>query len=514
MYLLDVEAYDIAAGQTTTLRYSTGGLTTAPDDTPPNAYYAPLLAVPASFEAGVFRDGVTGGAGDISIGEIELVAVSGRLDMLADYALDGRRFVLRHAPGDRVDTAETVMTGIIESLELTWKRAIINIRDRRAELEKPIQVNLYAGTNNGPAGVEGDGNLKGKEKPICFGHCLNVPAIQVNASTLIYQIHDGPVAAIEAVYDKGLALAATTDYPSVAALQAATFAAGQQATCLGSGLFRLWSKPAGAVTADVRGDASGGYVSTVAGIMERILRTRAGYGSADLSAADFAALAVANAAEVGLFIGAGDETDMDQALDALARSIGAWWTYDRFGVVRAGRFEAPAGNPVMELTSAEILAGEDGGVEQIPANDDGGGVPAYRVSLTYGRNWTVQHDNDLVGAVTDDRRAWLTEKIRTAVAEDATVKAIHPLSPAISVETLLVETTAAEAETARLLALYKVRRQRFRVRLRPRYGLSLSLGNVVRLVVPRFGLDAGKLFTVLGLAPDFEANAVEADLYG
>jgi hypothetical protein len=514
MYLLEVEAWDIPNGRLATLRYSTGGLTTAPDDTPGNAYYAPLLAVPASFEAGVFKDGVTGGAGDISIGEIELVALSGSLDCLDGFALDGRTFTLRYAPDFRVDTAETIMTGVIESLELGWKRAILNIRDRRAELEKPIQTNLYAGTNSGPTGVEGDANLKGREKPLCFGHCLNVPTIQVNASTLIYQVHDGPIAAIETVYDKGLALAATTDYQTVAALQAATFAAGQYATCLGSGIFRLWSKPAGAVTADVRGDASGGYVSTVAGIMERILRTRAGYGSADLSAADFAALAAANAAEVGLYIAAGDSTDMDQALDQLARSIGAWWTFDRFGVVRVGRFAAPAGDPAMELTPVEILAGDDGGIEQIPANDDGNGVPAYRVSLTYGRNWSVQRDNDLAGGVADARRAWLAESTRTAVAEDATIRDVHPLSPDISVETLLVDVAAAQAEAASLLALYEVRRQRFRVRLRPRYGLALNLGDVVRLTVPRFGLSAGKLFTVLGLAPDFEQHVVEADLYG
>ncbi|UJX42967.1 hypothetical protein K9F62_09935 [Desulfovibrio sp. JY] len=514
MYLLDLEAYDIAAGAVTTLRYSSGGLTTPPDDTPPNAYYAPLLAIPASFEVSVFKDGVTGGAGDISLGEIELVAVSGGLDTLAGYALDGRRFVLRHAAHGRVDTAETVMTGVVESLELTWTRAILNIRDRRAELEKPIQANLYAGTDSGPDGVEGDDNLKGDEKPLCYGHCCNAPTTKVNASTLIYQIHDGPVAAIEAVYDKGLPLTATQDYADVASLQAATFSAGQFATCLSAGMFRLWAKPAGAVTADVRGDASGGYVSTVAGIMERILRTRAGYGSTDLSAADFAALAAANPAEVGLCIDAGDGADMDQVLDDLARSIGAWWTLDRFGVVRVGRFEAPAGEPVATLTEVEILAGDGGGVEQIPANDTGNGVPVHRVSLTYGRNWSVQDDNDLAGAVEDDRRAWLAEKTRTVVAEDAAVLDIHPLSPAIDIDTLLVEAAAANNEADRLLALYKVRRQRFRVRLRPRYGLPLSLGNVVRLTLPRFGLSAGKLFAVLGLALDFEDGYVEADLYG
>lgn len=514
MYLLDVDAYDIAASAPTTLRFATDGLTTAPDDTPPNVYYAPLLAVPASFETGVFRDGVTGGAGDISLGEIELVALSGSLDMLADYALDGRRFVLRHATGDRVDTAATIMTGVVESLELGWKRAILNIRDRRAELETPIQTNLYAGTNCGPAGVEGDANLKGKEKPLCFGHCLNISATQVNASTLIYQVHAGPVAAVEAVYDQGLALTATTDYPTVAALTAATFAAGQYATCLNSGLLRLWAKPAGAVTADVRGDASGGYVSTVSGIMERILRTRAGYDSAALAAADFAALAAANPAEVGLYIKAGSSRDIDQALDDLARSIGAWWTFDRYGVVRVGRFAAPAGEPAALITPVEVLAGEDGGVDKVPANDEGNGVPIHRVSLTYGRNWTTQADNALAGAVTDTRRAWLAEETRMIVVEDTAILAVHPLSPAITVDTLLVDQTAAAVEAARLLALYKVRRDRFRVRLRLRYGLPLALGEVVRLALPRFGLDGGKLFTVLGLSLDFEDGYVEADLYG
>jgi len=514
MYLLELTAYDIAAACERTLYFSDGGLTTAPDDTPANTWFAPRLAVPASFELSVYKDGVTGGASDGGWGEIELTALDGGLDYLADYALDGRRFVLSRTSTGRADAATVVMTGVVESFELTWSRLVLHIRDRKAKLEEPIQETLYAGTNNGPGGLEGDESLKGQEKPLCFGKCLNVTPAEVNASDRMYQVHDGAIEAVDAVYDKGAALEFAADYADAAALQAATFAAGQYATCLAEGLFRLWTAPAGDVTADIRGDAMGGYVDHVAGILERIVRERAGLVDADLALPDLAALAAAAPAEVGIYLGPGDSEDMDAVLDALCRSVGAWWAFDRMGVLRCGRFEAPAGDPAATFTTLEIRDRE--GVEKLPPDDLGNGVPIWRVSLSSQRNWTVQDKDRLAGVVQDDaeRVAWLAEETRTALAEDAAVKTAHPLSPVLEVETLLTGAADAATEAARLLALYSTRRDRFNVQLKPKHAEAIQLGDVVELRLPRFGLSAGKLFTVLGLTLELEDDYVEVDLYG
>lgn len=74
----------------------------------------------------------------------------------------------------------------------------------------------------------------------------------------------------------------------------------------------------------------------------------------------------------------------------------------------------------------------------------------------------------------------------------------------------------ADAEAARLLALYKVRRDTFKVRARlsAEEVEEIDLGQVVRLTWHRYGLAAGRLFVVTGLRQDFERDAVEVTLWG
>lgn len=514
MYLLELEALNLSSSEVETLRFSDQGLTSAPDDTPGNAWYEARLAVPASLERRAFSDGVTGGATDGDFGEIELSNPDGGADFLEGYALDGRRFLLLSTETGRVDGAVTVMAGTIEGVEPGMTRTVLRIRDRRAELETPIQPTLYAGTNDGPDGAEGGDDLKGQEKPLCYGRCLNVPLVCVNASVNLYQGHDGQVEAYDAVYDKGLGLTATADYPDLAALVAATFSAGQFATCLVEGFVRTWVTPAGDLTADIRGDASEeGFVSTAAGIVERILRTRGGLGDADLDDESFLALAAAAPQEVGIFIDAGAGRDMDAALDDLCRSVGAWWFFDRLGVFRVGRFQDPATSGVSVAAILDEVDVLDDLERDVP-DDVGEGTPIYRVKVEYAKNLTVQDDNRLAGAVTTERREWLAEEFRTETAEDADILAAHPLSPELTVRTLLVDQADAAAEAARLLGLYGVARQRFTVPLKPDVGLGLELGDVVELRLSRCGLSGGRRLAVLGLELDLEDGRVEADLYG
>jgi acylphosphatase len=43
---------------------------------------------------------------------------------------------------------------------------------------------------------------------------------------------------------------------------------------------------------------------------------------------------------------------------------------------------------------------------------------------------------------------------------------------------------------------------------------ALELGAVVNVTYPRFGLDAGKKFRVLGIVPNFADGTVELTLWG
>lgn len=55
--------------------------------------------------------------------------------------------------------------------------------------------------------IEGDDSIKGKPRPLCFGKVKNIQPVLVNPSRLIYQVADSPVASVDAVRDRGVALA-------------------------------------------------------------------------------------------------------------------------------------------------------------------------------------------------------------------------------------------------------------------------------------------------------------------
>ncbi|KHK02791.1 hypothetical protein [Desulfovibrio sp. TomC] len=311
-----------------------------------------------------------------------------------------------------------------------------------------------------------------------------------------------------------MALTPTRDYPTVAALTAATFAAGQYATCLAAGLLRLWTRPAGSVTADVDGDATGGvFAGSVSAIIRRIALTRAGLAETDLDLVTFTNLDAVNPTLVGYSQDGGSKTDVDTIFDDLCASIGAWWSFDRLGRLTVGRFEAPAGEPAATLTTVELLdAGE--GLEILPVHDLADGTPVYRVALDYQRNWSRQDDNDLAGGVADERRAWLAETSRTVAVEDTTIRDVHRLAPELTVETTLDDADAARAEAERLLALHGASRLRLKLPVKREYVRGLDLGSVVAVQLPRFGLAAGRLFVVIGMAEEYETGRVTLEVVG
>lgn len=514
IYLVELTAYDPAAAATRVLRYASGaGYVTGPTASPSHTWYDPRIIEPASFERFMFSDARTAGASRVGFGELVLNNIDGALDFFTDLGFDRRAFTLRLGDDGAAYPAGfvTVLAGTIDQVELSWRRVAVRLRDRQAELDKALQATKYAGTNVGPAGVEGTADdIAGRPKPLALGQCLNVPAVPVNTSSQIFQVHDGQLSAITAVYDVGVALVATADYPTLAALQAATVAAGRFATCLSLGLFRVGSPPVGTVTADVQGDAVGGYVARAGDLAERVAIRFGGLVSGDILAGTVAAMNAANSATLGLYVT--DEKTARAALDDLVGSVGGWWGFDRLGRFQLGRLTAPSGTPAATFGDLEIV----GQIERQAASDQGGGIPAWRVFLDYGVNWTVQTGDQVAGSVTAARRAWLEKSTRRVEATRPAIKTKHLGATELERSSLIVFAAAATAEAGRLADLYSVRRDtvRCRVRLDAANAGSLDLGAVVSLQLGRFGYDAGRLFVVTGLAVDARVGALSLTLWG
>lgn len=517
IYLAHVTVYDPAIAATKVLYFCTGnGFVTGTDAAkrpagiPAHTYYEPRIKQPASMRRDCFSRGATGGASDIGYGEMLLVNKDGALDGFLDYGLDGRSIEIligQMSPWQN-PVFTTIIKGTMEQPRVSWDTVSIRLRDRQAELDKPVQATKYAGSNSLPNGLEGvAGDIKGQPKPRLYGKAFYFAPPCVNTSRLIYQVNDGAVQSVDAVYDRGAALAAGAVYTSQSDMETNAPSAGQYRAWPGGGYFRLGSSPAGQVTADATQGAAASN-RTAAQVIYAVATGPGGIAGGDVVAADIAALDAANSAEVGIYIG--EESTVRAALDEIANSVGAWWGFDRLGQFRAQRLELPSGTPVATISEVEIIK-----IDRIATTDQGAGVPSWRVVLNHKKFYAAQ-ESDIAGVVTDARRAEIRNVWRSTVAEDAAVKTAHPLAPQLDFYTLLIDSTAAGTESSRRLTLYKTRRDRFAVRvaLDAALAAAIDLGTVVRAVHTRFGLAAGKDFRVLGLQPDARTNMLDLSLWG
>jgi hypothetical protein len=300
---------------------------------------------------------------------------------------------------------------------------------------------------------------------------------------------------------------------------------GQYRSWPAGGCVRLGFTPAGTLTVDARTGANDA-ARTVGQILNAIASGPGGLTSGEISAADIAALDAANAAVVGFY--ARDEISVRAALEPIVNSIGAWFGFDRLGVLRAGRLVNPTGSPGVSFRRIRAGFGEEAvpagaadilSIERKPLDDPGRGVPVTTCTLTHRRCWTPQ-TSDLAGSVLNDstRREFLATEFRKASAADSTILLQFPGAGTRDFDSLIDEATAAQTECDRRLALFKVRRDRYTVTtpLTPDLIQALELGSTIELRLPRFGLNNGKLFTVIGLeiSAGGEKPVIEVDLWG
>ncbi len=511
IWLAHLTVYDPALPGTRTLYFSSQGYTsgaTYPTGGAAHTAYEPRIKQPAVLRRDCFDAGTTGGASRVGYGALELVNVDGGLDYLADLGIDGQPISLIFGSTTRhgLPVWETVLVGTVEQPAIGWSSVTLRLRDRQAELDKPLSPTTYAGTNALPAGLEGVDDIKGKNKPACYGRVFNIAPPLVNTSRLIYQVNNGAVQSVDAVYDRGLGLTKGTDYASQATMESTAPSAGQFRVWPAGGYFRLGSSPTGVITADVAQGAT--TADRTAAQLLKAVALAGGIISGDIDAGDVIALDTATGAEIGYW--SDGASTCSNALDEIANSVGAWWGFDRLGKFRMQRFEAPSGTPAVYLTAADIIR-----IDRVANNDAGRGIPAWKVSLGYKRFYTVQPD-DLAGAVSITKRQELAREYRTVEATDAAVKTRHMLATPLDYQTLLVDAAAAQTEATRRLSLYKAERATVTARLALDSGLlsTLDLGVAVRLTLPRFGMDAGRDFRVIGLQPDYKLRLIDVTLWG
>lgn len=484
---IEIEGVRLSDGAALSLYFASDGFHTTPTDTPPRTWFDPRLRQAPQLARVMFESVGSFGATRASLGSVELVNEDGALDeLLTDWAFDGRRMTVRagdvSAPHS---TWPVIMTATLSGVQSAGTALSVDIRDRLVDLDAWDRPQ-YAGDNVAPNGVEGTPtDLKGQYKPWLFGRGLNLPVKAVNTSKLIYEVSARPCTVTRAL-DNGKDLTMAAPYSSLADMITTAPTAGQ-ARAFG-GYIRLGSTPVGPITV---------YAETAEKTATGLLREIALL--AGIPPADISADALPNTAVVGVL--ADGETTPRAVMDALASSVGAWYGFDRQSQLRMQRIDAPTGMPVAVWGESEQLTLQVASVS----------TPAWRVSVRYARNYTVQ--STTAGGADPVQQAWVAEEYRTVTAQDETIKTLWPNALDQIFDTVLTDQVAAQAEADRLFALYRVRRIRASVEI-PAVELGAAdLGTIDGVDTDRYGL-AGKPLLVVGLDTGFASGRAKLVLWG
>lgn len=467
-------------------------------------FYGTLLQ-PLSFKRTIIGSDIIGRftAGS---GELELTNTDGEYDFLIQrYAIDGRDITVKiGTPDTPYDDFYTIFSGTAADWSVEEDVVRIELVDNGYKLSVPAQPNVYGGTGD----LDGTSDLAGKRKPRSFGYVKNVSAPLVIPGSLTYQINDGPVEDITAVYDRGVSITKGVNYASSALLLAATISPGAYATCLSEGLFRLNTSPSGTITADVSGDKTGGeFVTTTADIVRRLVTSSSVITDENIYLPSFDVVNESQPSKIGYWIAPDDNDTVADVASRLMSAVGGWCGFRRNGTLEVGIFVTPQGaTQAASFDRADIISISR---EKLPSSLT---PPPYRFRVGYQRNWTKQ--TDTAGSVSASRKGFLAEEYRYADSANDSVLTDHPFAQDHApVESFFNEQADAQDEADRQLELYRGTKGLYRmtVGLLP---FALDLGQVINVRYPRWDLTVGRKLRIVEMNENARDNTVEVVGYG
>jgi hypothetical protein len=429
------------------------------------------------------------------------------LDPLSRYWWDGRALECRLlGPDFSLSQGQPVLVGFSEDVEWDRKRFEVVLRDSAQRLQKPIQTERYAGTG----GLEGGADLKGKTKPVTIGVAYNVRPTIVDRANGVVQWHSGESNAVLAAYDRGIALIDDGDMADVYAWSPVS---GHFVTDLAHSVARYGAALAGDPTLDVEGDAEpalGGYVESPGGVHQRVVR-RAGFTTAELDGASYAAVDGVTTGRCGFYVAEGEgEAEIPAFLDRIfPDTVLGFWELTRTGLMRV---------VALEFTSPlrTIKAHQMGGTDEATYSPKRlrTAPVIFRHKLGYRKVWQVQGPSELATLVSDAHRDFVGQEYRyPEPSEDLAIEALRRLPGDFTGTSLFADETDAETEQDRRLALTKDQKDTYEVDFREHEWL-LRLGDTVTVEWPQWGLGAGRDFLVLRIRERSDARKTTAELWG
>lgn len=467
-----IEAVVQVNGVETMIYMATRPYTTSPADSPANTTYQAIASVGTLFTERLSLEG----DGALSAGDLEVDNTAGARDAWAvpGYVWSNRSIKayigdVRWPRGD----FRMIFNGIVADIAPRGRdKLILKLRDKLQRLNTALTE----------AKLGGESEQRDALRPILLGQVCNMTPLQIDAGTLKYQVHNGPIDEIIEVRDKGAPVEFTVD--------------------LIAGTSILDQAPAGVVTASVRGDSTGGYRDTAAQLVKRLVT---GYGKDadrftddDLDLASFAAFDLAHPQPMGLY--AAERMNVLTACQMLLGSIGAQLVMSRLGKLRLIQLALPGAGAPAVIKPEHMV---DGTLQPTGRTDVVGAV-----KLGFAKNWTVQ-DAGTLANLPEVHKPLLTEEWLTTTKTDAATLATYRLNAEpTQIDTMLLTRADADAEAQRRLELWKVPRTTYEFEGVPEL-LQLELGQAVTVYSPRFGMAAGVAGIVISLAPDWNTGRVK-----
>lgn len=487
---------------TETLRASDAGYRTRETDAGGVQVYPGVLDAAFEIDRRVGLDPAT--AGSAGFGAVRLLNAGRRYDAFAltrnsdsrpirllhgRKAFDPRRGILLDPPyGDLVP----FFAGTATPWSLSEAELEIPVRDPSYFLDRPVQADSYAGTGR----LEGTKELTGKAKPFTRGGTaampvLNVPLLQVDPVSLVYQWTDGP-GTVARLYEGGREVFAYDgDVPDVYA--GADPAAGHYRTCNARGVLQVGSRPVRTLTADATGAwPAAGAVATAARMALAVLEETMALPAAMLDRASFLALDAAYPYVAGVWLDA--ETTGAALAHSLLGSIGARMLPGRDGRLVAHPLRAlgTGARPRGKWTPRELVGLAP---QPLPATLD---PPPVRWRVGYQRNHAVQ-TSDLNPALDATRAQFLAEEFRFASWSSPEIARTwrRPTDPP-PLGTHLLDPVQAQRLADDLGALWGPRPGLYAAELPVSVAAAFDLGDVVVVQFPLNDLGEGRLGQVVG----------------
>lgn len=481
-YLLKMEALD-AQGLPTTLRFSS-----APYMDAERNYWNPVIQVAGLYKAGLYAGKLLPSQRS-GYGETTLMNLTGELDFLVDYAVDGREATLYRV----LDGGPPVELIRATTLRLVFEPEHISVRLRDpAELfNENHPREFYKGDNILPEGLEGtEDDIKGQPKPVVFGSVSNAAPTLVNSSKLIYQISAKPCKVIKA-WDNGAVLDNGGDYTDLDDLQSNAPEPGEWKSY--QGYLRLGASPVGGITVDATTETLAG--DTVLEIVTQIGGTFCPNCVDSLN----------SLGNIGYFLTS--ETTTMAMLDSISEGVGCYWRVAPSGEVRMAPIPTPSLEAdwmlpdylVFSITRTQSGAGENG-------------LPIHKISLNADKIETVQ--KELVGGAEPAHRARVAEEYRAVSTEDAEVKTRHPMAQEWEIASHLKNLPDAQAVADHLLSLMSVRRDTVEVEVALPELTDFDVLQTVRLHHRKLGYQNGRNMLIIGITLDSERDAATLNLWG